>query len=365
MRQRPGSWILSGVLLICLSLAATLYLTYAAFSQLQANRALARQAADELLVVRDLWEALQDAETGQRGYLLAQDPAYLEPYLSSLSRITELRAQLQTFADDNPWLRERLRALFEQIDLKQQELESGIETSRTQGFEAARAQVLTDEGKHAMDTIRSLTEDLLEQGEAEVQAGRERLGASVDRSRFMALLAGVLGLAVAAFGGIMLQRSFLKLKSAEAGLKEQAALLQSTLDNTGEGVAAFDPVKGLIAWNPRFFAFSGYPDDYPRFGRPIADFLDFDRRRSERMFDLGDGDDGLSGPEQMAKLRQRTRIGGRELECSHRRTQTGGIIMTCSDITERLQIEQAPGRRRRWRRSASSPAASPTTSTTC
>ncbi|MBL9035591.1 MAG: response regulator [Rhodospirillaceae bacterium] len=340
MRRRPGQWILGGVLTICLSLAAVLTLTYSAFTQLQENRALARRASDELLVIRQLFGALQDAETGQRGYLLAQDPTYLAPYTASVGRITALRARLQTFADDNPLLRERIRALSGQIDAKQQELESAIEISRTQGFEAARARILDDQGKVAMDAIRSLIDDMAARAEAETMAARERLDASIARGRFMALLAGGLGLLVAAGGGAMLWRSFRKLKAAEAGLREQASLLQTTLDNTGEGVAAFDPVKGLIAWNPRFFAFAGYPDDFPSPGRLFSDFLDFDRRRTDRLFDLGELDDGLAGLEQMSKLKPRARIGGRELECTHRRTRTGGIVMTCSDVTERMRMEQ-------------------------
>ncbi len=340
MRRRPGRWILGGVAAICTSLAVVLYMTYSAFSQLEENRAATRQANEELLVLRQLFSALQDAETGQRGYLLAQDPAYLEPYMTSIGRITALRAQLLTYTDGSPWLAERIRILFEQIDVKLAELEASIATSKQQGFQAARAQVLHSEGKRAMDAIRALVEDLATQAQAEMEAGRVRFNASIRHSRFMALLAATLGLVLAGGGGMLLWRSFFRLKSAEARLREQASLLQTTLDNTSEGVAAFDPEKGLIAWNPRFFAFAGYPDEYPRFGRPFAEFLDFDRDRAEHLFDLAGADDGLAGLDQMMKLKQKVRIGGRELECAHKRTQTGGVVMTCADVTERMRVEQ-------------------------
>ena len=340
MRRRPGRWIIGGVTAVCLSMATVLYLTYSAFTQLEENRRITRQANEELLVIRQLFSALQDAETGQRGYLLAEDPTYLEPYLDSIGRISELRAQLQTFADDSPWLGERIRVLSEQIDAKQAELEDSIAISKQRGFEAARAQVLTDQGKHAMDAIRALVDDMVKQAQAEMEAGRARFNTSIERSRFMALLAAGLGLLVAAGGGLLLRRSFLKLKAAEAGMREQASLLQTTLDNTSEGVAAFDPERGLIAWNARFFAFSGYPEDFPRPGRSFAEFLDFDRGRAERLFELNADDEGLAGADQMMKLKQKIRIGGRDLECAHRRTQTGSVVMTCADVTERLRIEQ-------------------------
>jgi signal transduction histidine kinase/CHASE3 domain sensor protein/DNA-binding response OmpR family regulator len=340
MRRRPGRWILGGIAAICLSLAVVLTLTLTAFSQLEASRAAARQASDELAVIRQLFTAIQDAETGQRGYLLARDQAYLEPYLSSLGRITERRAELQTYADANPMLRERLRALSEQIDIKLNELQRTIDISKAEGFDAAQAALLANGGKEAMDTIRSLVDDMVKQSESDLQAGRIKLNESIERSRFIGVLAGALALLVAIFGGVGLYRAFLKLKTAEAKLREQAGLLQTTLDNTGEGVAAFDPVHGLIAWNPRFFTFAGYPDDFPRFGRTSADFLAFDRQREERLFETEDGHDALDGVEQMTKLKSRVRIGGRDLECAHKRTITGGVVMTCSDVTERIRIEQ-------------------------
>lgn len=337
--QRAGTWIIVGVSIVCLLLAASTYFTYAAFSKLQEDRAQARRTNQVLIAIGRLWSELQDAETGQRGYLLAEDPRYLDPYLTSIDEIPPLRQQLETLALDNPWLAPQLTTLLEQIDAKLAELRTTIEISKSDGFEAARAIVVTDGGREVMDAIRSRIDGMIAQQEDQAQASRQILDRSTTDARFTALLTAALGLIVAIVGGTVMGRNFGRLQSAESSLKEQASLLQTTLDNTREGVAAFDPEKGLIAWNPRFFEFAGYPGDFPRLGRPFSEFLDFDRKRSDRIFDSGDDDAG-AGLEQMSKLKQRARIGGRELECAHKATQTGGIIMTCSDVTERLQMER-------------------------
>jgi signal transduction histidine kinase/CheY-like chemotaxis protein/CHASE3 domain sensor protein len=307
---------------------------------LQANRKQAQQDSATLQSIRQLWSELQDAETGQRGYILAQDPAYLDPYLASIEMIPVQIQELQNLAADKPAVVRGIGSLQELISTKLNELRSTIEISKTQGFDAARRRILADDGKLVMDKIRAQIESMVKEFTAEVRENRVLLDASVDRARFSALLAAALGLIVAIGGGMALGRNFNRLAAAQAELKDQASLLQTTLDNTREGVAAFDPVKGLIAWNPRFFSFTGYPDDFPRVGRGFAEFLDFDRKRDNRLFESGDDDVGVADFAQMANLRQRVRVGGRELECAHKRTQGGSIVMTCSDITERLQTEQ-------------------------
>lgn len=338
--QRAKNWFFAAVAVVFLLLAASSYFTFAAFSQLELDRAQARKDSLVLQTVRQLFSELQDAETGHRGYLLAQDPAYLAPYLESLDLVPPLLLQLQSLAEDEPALMRNLGALREIIDVKLHDIRSSLEIAKNQGFEAARRQVLTDFGKQSMDEIRAQIDVIVEQIDLEVLHNRVLIDSSVDRARLAALLAAGLGLLVAIIGGVALGRSFNRLRDAQEELREQASLLQTTLDNTREGVAAFDPVKGLLAWNSRFFSFAGYPEDFPRFGRQFGEFLDFDSSRVDRLFDLSEEDAGAAGLVQMSKLRQRLRIGGRELECAHKRTQTGSIVMTCSDITERLQTEQ-------------------------
>ncbi|MCA1802302.1 MAG: CHASE3 domain-containing protein [Rhodothermaceae bacterium] len=49
-----------------------------------------------------LWSNLQDAETGQRGYLLTGNYDYLEPYNNSLWEIDLELFRLQSLTNDNP-----------------------------------------------------------------------------------------------------------------------------------------------------------------------------------------------------------------------------------------------------------------------
>src|ERR1700758_4989160 len=65
----------------------------------------------------------------------------------------------------------------------------------------------------------------------------------------------------------------------------EARLLQSTLENIGEGLSVFDSRGRLIAWNSRFCELLDLPPDLT-LGAPLRDILTLQAVRG----DFGDGD---------------------------------------------------------------------------
>ena len=55
------------------------------------------------------------------------------------------------------------------------------------------------------------------------------------------------------------KRAVASLRRNEEQLEEQKALLQSTLENMGEGLSVFDRDGRLIAWNARFASLLKFP----------------------------------------------------------------------------------------------------------
>jgi CHASE3 domain sensor protein len=107
-------------------------------------------------VLRDL----TDMETGQRGYLLTGDPAYLQPYTDAKGRIetgfVSLRAGLANG--------QREQSLESQLELlarsKQAEMERTI-TLRQQGYRHRSFKLVdTNEGKDYMDEVRRIVSSL-------------------------------------------------------------------------------------------------------------------------------------------------------------------------------------------------------------
>ena len=117
----------------------------------------AQTDTQEVLLVRshltELLSLLQDAETGQRGYLLTSDPDYLEPYHTSLARTTDIRGRLLSTTPDQAVSLQR-EQLLQFIDEKYRELARTIELHDTDRKEEALTLVKSDLGKNLMDQIR-------------------------------------------------------------------------------------------------------------------------------------------------------------------------------------------------------------------
>ena len=109
---------------------------------------------------------LNDAETGQRGFLLTGEERYLEPYTNSIVAIKETVAEVKELTSDNPEQQRRIETLQTEIDAKYAELQETIDLRKETGFDAALAVVLTDQGKEVMDRIRGTVEQMMAEEES-------------------------------------------------------------------------------------------------------------------------------------------------------------------------------------------------------
>jgi methyl-accepting chemotaxis protein len=99
---------------------------------------------------------LQDAETGQRGFIITGDEAYLAPFKSAEQQLSEALAGLGRLVSDNADQQIEIANLQQLADGKLSELQDTIVTRRNEGLEPARLKVITSTGKETMDRIRSV-----------------------------------------------------------------------------------------------------------------------------------------------------------------------------------------------------------------
>jgi signal transduction histidine kinase/CheY-like chemotaxis protein len=98
---------------------------------------------------------LQDAETGQRGYLLTGGQDYLDPFTSADAEIGPELEKLTGLVTE-PVQRQNIAALRSIVDDKRAELRRTIELRRSGDSEGALSVVREDTGKHLMDRARDL-----------------------------------------------------------------------------------------------------------------------------------------------------------------------------------------------------------------
>jgi len=183
--------LLAGVVLLVALGVVALFLSFRQIKEAADARAHSRSvitSADALL------SALKDAETGQRGYLLTGDEAFLDPYVAERDGISghlkELR-QLILSSDAN----QNLDELAPLIDAKMAEMSQVIKLRRTNGMTAAIAVVASGHGKLLMDSVRAkigsfiqLEQGVLVQREAEFESNMHRMFAIIVTASLLMLL---------------------------------------------------------------------------------------------------------------------------------------------------------------------------------
>lgn len=97
---------------------------------------------------------LDDAETGQRGYIITGNATYLQPYTTAQAAINGQLSTLTSLISTNPVQQRRLVTLGQLIHIKFAELQSSIDLEQQGQTAQAISQVQTNEGKHTMDAIR-------------------------------------------------------------------------------------------------------------------------------------------------------------------------------------------------------------------
>lgn len=111
----------------------------------------------------DLIRELVDAETGQRGYVITGDDAYLAPYRAALSEIEASLESVRQDTADNPDQQRRLDRLRPLVDARLALLARIIGVRRSGGADAAREALVEGEGIRAMDEIRAIVHEMDEE----------------------------------------------------------------------------------------------------------------------------------------------------------------------------------------------------------
>jgi PAS domain S-box-containing protein len=220
--------------------------------------------------VQRLFSTMQDAETGQRGFLLTGDEKYLTPYYLAIQLASGEMAKLKsllTRPGDRPEDAVKLSSL---VDQKLAELHETVGLRKTQGLEAALSVVLTDRGKLLMDQIRELYTGIqTREYSALIDGTREE--ENFARQTELVMIAGSTILFVFLIAAsVMTNRAILARDESLGAAREARDLLQTTLTSIGDAVIATDAEGRIVFSNPtaRALLRSGESD---LAGRPLDD----------------------------------------------------------------------------------------------
>src|SRR5665213_827426 len=202
------------------------------------------QGVERIVQVQNVLASTKDAETGQRGFLLTGDEAYLEPFISGKAAIDGELSRIRVLTADSLEQRQRVDRLQGLISAKLDELLSTITLKRAGKSEEALATVRMDRGKVLMDQIRALVEEMQSVDRTQLaqrqQQWRQISGLS---SRITWMGAGVLMVLIAAAAALVSRDYRARqlqtwLRVGQMGLSERIQGDQS-LELLGNNVVSF------------------------------------------------------------------------------------------------------------------------------
>jgi len=224
---------------------------------LQRDNAAYRATQNHLARAHEVTEALQqflasaeDAETGQRGYVLTGDPSYLKPYDQAQSEIFQRLQRLEDLAADDATRQSQVNELREHVRLKMDEMNSTVEVVRGQGMEAARKMVVAGVGKREMDQIRRLIARMQQEVSTQTDYARQQFATSTrkrDQFLFGSIIAQLLLLG-AAF--LFTYRSTAHRERSAFQLLQEHVRMTAILQTIGEGLYQVDRNGNVDYVNP-------------------------------------------------------------------------------------------------------------------
>ena len=137
-----------------LVLAAALAVAWLVIRSNQAD-SLVERSLEIRTTAETLSADIQGAETGQRGFLLTGDDAYLPPYDHAQTSVPELLDLLHELTEGDPEQRTTTMALEPLISAKLSELHETVELAQQGERNQAIAIVNTDRGRGIMEAIRT------------------------------------------------------------------------------------------------------------------------------------------------------------------------------------------------------------------
>ena len=194
IRRRLTGAVLVRLVPISIVLTGGVALTTWTHRLLSEHRDLVVHTHEVIEMAKDVLIGLDDAETGQRGYLLSGERRYLEPYAHARERLGAMAATLPRQVADNAAQSERMDRLSSLMQRKLDELRASIEARDAQGFDAALATVLSSTGQATMDAVRREIGRIIEGEKALLAARGLEVQADERRVQLVAVLIGLASL---------------------------------------------------------------------------------------------------------------------------------------------------------------------------
>jgi methyl-accepting chemotaxis protein len=286
--------------------------------------------------IETVLSTLKDAETGQRGYLLTDDKAYLKPYDDAQKRWEKEFTALQDMLSDPEQL-SQLGKLKSNVQAKFEELAETItlrkEGKTNDGKDAALALVKENRGKQVMDDIRTITEAMRLREERLLKEREEAAQNNILLTRISIGAAAAVGLVLVSVAAFLLIRSI--VSPIRAGINQLASASAEVLaSTTQQATGAQEQAAAMTQTVATVNEVTQTADQSAQRARGVGDAV-------QRTFEIGKAgrkvvEDSVGA---LAVLRSQVEGTGENITAlAEKAMNIGEIIATVGDIAEQTNL---------------------------
>jgi PAS domain S-box-containing protein len=270
MKIIPDKTIVTGFALALLVLIANTYASFRATGKIMESDRRVSHTREVLGELESTLSTMQDAETGQRGFLITGQDNYLDPYQKALDTIADHIGRLKSLSPHNPSRLEHIAALETAVNAKLAELKISIAVARSNGLDAARQTVLSGKGRDMMEQCRQIVAGM-QANEQSILSERAQQSTASDRTTVVTFwIASVFAIASLGLIYVVTAKSFADRQRSEHTIREHREWLRVTLASIGDAVVATDIHGKVTFMNPIAESLTGWSQEDAT-GAPITE----------------------------------------------------------------------------------------------
>lgn len=278
IRNLQIGFIFSLVLLIASSIAS-----YVSIQKQMDNRESLLKSKESISLVKDVLNALLDAETGNRGYQLTGRESFLEPFNKSLKKYSELVSFKNSLDIKDQHQVKLLDALMSNSKMMM-EGDVLLIDKRRKGIAMTPGELI--QNKTDMDRCRALVQEFVKYEEDQLEIKNKDLNISSNLTVLFILFSALAAVGVTIFVYIQLKSDLLRRDKLEKDLFYTTEILEETNTVAQVGGWEVNLKTGNIFWSESTKDIYKIDDDFqPDFENTIRFYQESSREKIKYLFD--------------------------------------------------------------------------------
>ena len=193
--------------------------SFRSITQLEKDQAKVEQSEVLIHTSRDILQNLIDAETGMRGFVAMDKPAFLDPYKAALPLIRNNVVKLKELAPNSPYQQKDLDSLYLLTDRQLELVKNNIDVRDVVGLQYMVDHNMLLNGKHIMDDIRETIDRINAREDKALADGRARTQSAANYTIITIFIGSFIFLAIIIVLFIYIQKTFDQQKKIEEEIR--------------------------------------------------------------------------------------------------------------------------------------------------